>query len=98
MDALGQSLGLQDPTFRLRPLLANHHLYGLVRVGRGVDRRFAADGLENLFILPPTAYVDVDDDANPVLKSLVLGSFAAEAIVDALASGGTAVSQIEIAS
>jgi hypothetical protein len=39
------------------------------------------EGLENCFVLAPTAFVDRDDDANPMLKSWVLNSFAAESVV-----------------
>lgn len=36
---------------------------------------------KNMFALPPLAYVDCEDDANPTLKSLVLSQYAMDAII-----------------
>jgi len=68
------------PTFAFRPLLANHHVYGAYRVGSAVSSEFKLDGFQNLFVLPPSAYVDSDDDANPTLKSCVLSLRATDEI------------------
>ena len=83
---MGRSLGLSAPTFSLRPLLANHHLYGAFRVGRAVSKDFLFNRADNLYILPPTSYVDVDDDANPTLKSLVLAQYAMESVAQRFAT------------
>jgi hypothetical protein len=80
MSEVAKSLGLSAPTFSFRPLLANHHLYGAFRVGKAVSKEFLFDRTDNLYILPPTSYVDLDDDANPTLKSLVLAQYAMESI------------------
>lgn len=80
MTSVANALGLASPTFSFRPLLTNHHIYGAFRVGKAVSREFMFSGFENLYILPPTSYVDVDDDANPTLKSLVLSQYAMDAI------------------
>jgi hypothetical protein len=84
IDAMRQTasvIGLTQPTFSLRPLLSNHHTYGAFRVGRAVGPDFQFCGVDNLYVLPPTSYVDLDDDANPVLKSRVLSQFAMDSIV-----------------
>lgn len=80
MGEVAATLGLSSPTFSFRPLLTNHHLYGAFRVGKAVSKEFLFDRADNLYILPPTSYVDVDDDANPTLKSLVLSQYAMEAV------------------
>lgn len=80
MTDVAQTIGLSNPTFSFRPLLTNHHLYGAFRVGKTVSKEFLLGGTSNLYVLPPTAYVDVDDDANPTLKSLVLSQYAMEGI------------------
>jgi len=80
MNEVAESLGLSAPTFSFRPLLAIHHLYGAFRVGGAVSKEFLFDRTDNVYILPPTSYVDVDDDANPTLKSLVLAQYAMESI------------------
>lgn len=77
---VADSIGLTAPTFSFRPLLTNHHLYGAFRVGKAVSKDFLFDRTDNVYILPPTSYVDVDDDANPTLKSLVLAQYATESI------------------
>jgi hypothetical protein len=81
MTSVAAVLGLHEPTFATRPLLENHHAYGLLRVGKGVDEHFRLAGFDNLYVLPPTAYVDEDDDANPVLKSRVLAQYAIDDVV-----------------
>ena len=87
--ALGAALiGLSKPRFSLRPLLTNHHCYGAFRVGKTVTNGFRLRDLENLFILPPAAYVNSDDDANPTLKSVVLSQYAMEEILDFLTQPG----------
>lgn len=78
--SIARVLGLDDPGICLRPLLTNHHAYGAFRVGKTVTSEFRFAELENLYILPPSAYLDDDDDANPMLKSLVLSSFAMDAV------------------
>jgi hypothetical protein len=80
MAEIADSLMVQGFSLRDRPLTANHHLYGLLRVGRGLGTDLAMEGLENSFVLAPTAFVDRDHDANPMLSSRVLNSFAADAI------------------
>jgi hypothetical protein len=50
-------------------------------VGKAVATDLRLCGIENLYVLPPTSYVDVDEDANPVLKSRVLAQYAMDAIV-----------------
>lgn len=74
-------IGLDQPIFHLRPLLSNHHLYGILRVGRGVTPEFRMNDIENMYVLPPTTYVDHDDNANPTLKSRVLSQYAMEDVV-----------------
>ena len=81
MSEVAAVLGLAKPTFNLRPLLTNHHLYGAFRVGKAVGTDFRFCEAENLFILPPTAFVDENHDANLTLKSRVLARFAMDAIV-----------------
>ena len=81
MQRVAGSIGLSAPTFAFRPLTTNHHLYGALRVGSSVTKEFRFQGIENLFVLPPTAFVDCDDDANPTLKSLVLAQYAMDAII-----------------
>src|SRR5579871_1728373 len=81
MSEVAATIGLSEPAFNMRPLLTNHHLYGAFRVGKAVDSSFRFNGVENLFVLPPTAFVDADDDANPTLKSRVLSQYAMNAIV-----------------
>jgi hypothetical protein len=80
MRDVAAALGLVNPHFCPRPPLQNHHLYGAYRVGKAVTEDFRFEGIDNLYVLPPTAYVDCDDDANPTLKSLVLAQIAMEAI------------------
>ncbi len=80
MYKVAREIGLTDMHLTMRPLLTNHHLYGLFRIGKGVNTEFLLEGFENLYILPPAAFPDVDDDANPMLKSRVLTSYAVEAI------------------
>src|ERR1043165_2082795 len=82
MSEVASAIGIIIPELRDRPLLTNHHEYGLMRIGRGLTVNLAVEDLENLYILAPTGFVDVDDDANPMLKSRVLNSFAAQAIAD----------------
>jgi hypothetical protein len=74
-------LGLEAPQVNPRPLLQNHHLIGAFRIGGAVDETFRYREADNLYILPPAAYPDADDDANPTLKSLVLTRFALDAIL-----------------
>lgn len=81
MQQAANAIGLSAPIFAFRPLTTNHHLYGALRVGKGVTKEFRFQGVDNLFVLPPTAFVDCDDDANPTLKSLVLAQYAMDAIV-----------------
>lgn len=78
---VARTTGVDEPTFTLRPLLENHHVIGAYRVGRAVTRDFRWRDCDNLYVLPPAAYVDCDDDANPTLKSLVLSQYAMEDIV-----------------
>jgi hypothetical protein len=78
--SIAKAIGLKDPRICFRPLLTNHHTYGAFRVGKAVTQEFRFQELDNLYILPPAAYVDEDDDANPMLKSLVLSSFAMDAV------------------
>ena len=85
-------LGLADPRYSFRPLLTNHHTYGVYRVGKAVTCEFRLQGTENLYILPPSAFVDVDDDANPTLKSLVLAQYAMDDIARQVATSAAAVS------
>jgi hypothetical protein len=84
MRDVATAIGLSEVRFNLRPLLTNHHAYGAYRVGRAVSRTFRFHEVENLYILPPTSYVDLEDDANPTLKSLVLSRYAMDDIVHAL--------------
>jgi hypothetical protein len=86
MQQVAGALGLTQPTFAFRPLLTNNHTYGAFRIGKMVTTGFRLCGLDNLYILPPTAYVDVDDDANPVLKSRVLMQYALDAIIERLSA------------
>jgi hypothetical protein len=86
MQRVAASIGLTRPTFAFRPLTTNHHLYGALRVGKGVTKEFRFQEIDNLFVLPPTAFVDCDDDANPTLKSLILAQFAMDAILDDFAA------------
>jgi hypothetical protein len=86
MRQVAAAVGLKQPTFAFRPLLTNHHTYGAFRVGQAVTPEFRFQGVENLYVLPPTAYVDLDDDANPVIKSRVLARFAIDDIVHQLTS------------
>ncbi len=72
---------LSDPSFSFRPLLTIYHFYGASRVGKAVSLDLQFRGIDNLYILPPTAYVDLDDDANPTLKSLVSGQYAMDGII-----------------
>lgn len=74
------ALGLVSPAFCFRPLLTNHHLYGAFRVGDAVSREFLFHRADNVYILPPTAYVEFDDDANPTLKSLILSQYAMDSV------------------
>lgn len=83
--AIAEALDLAEPSICFRPLLTNHHCYGAYRVGKSVTSEFRSQHVDNLFILPPSAFVDVDDDANPTLKSLVLSSFAVDAVARELA-------------
>lgn len=78
---VAQAIGLEAPTLTFRPLLENHHVIGAFRVGRAVTPEFRWRDCANLYVLPPAAFVDVDDDANPTLKSLVLSQFAMEDIL-----------------
>ena len=80
MGEVARAFGIANPTFSFRPLLENHHVYGAFRVGRAVDANFRFRAADNLYILPPTSYVDLDDDANPTLKSLVLADYAMDAV------------------
>src|SRR5205085_3147610 len=89
MRQVAAALGLQQPTFAFRPLLSNHHTYGALRVGKALTPELRLRDVENLYVLPPTAYVDLDDDANPVLKSRVLARFAIDDIVRQLLSATT---------
>lgn len=82
MQQVAATIGLSNPTFSFRPLLTNHHTYGALRVGKAVTPEFRFRDLENLYVMPPTAFVDMDDDANPVLKSRVLAQFAVDDIVN----------------
>ncbi|HYH65096.1 MAG TPA: hypothetical protein VD866_10420 [Urbifossiella sp.] len=86
MRAVAAAIGLPAPAFCLRPLLTNHHTYGAYRVGKAVSREFLFRGTDNLYVLPPTAFVDEDDDANPTLKSLVLSRFAMDHIAERFAA------------
>lgn len=81
MNTVSNAIGLTDPTFSFRPLLTNHHCYGAYRVDKTVTKQFQLKDIENLFILPPSAFVDVDDDANPTLKSIVLGQYAMDELI-----------------
>ena len=90
MRAVATAIGMPAPAFCLRPLLTNHHTYGAYRVGKAVSREFLFRGTDNLYILPPTAFVDEDDDANPALKSLVLSRYAMDDIAVRIATGMTA--------
>jgi hypothetical protein len=85
MAKVAASIGLSTPTYSFRPLLSNHHLYGAFRVGKAVSKEFLFARADNVYILPPTSYVDVDDDANPTLKSLVLAQYAMESIAERFA-------------
>jgi len=85
MRFVAAAIRLDQPTFALRPLPANHHTYGALRVGTAVSKDFRFRDAKNLFVLPPTAFVDVDDDANPTLKSRALAQYAMDAIVRDLA-------------
>lgn len=86
MRAVAAAIGLASPAFSLRPLLTNHHVYGAYRVGKAVSPQFLFRGTDNLYVLPPTAFVDEDDDANPTLKSLVLARYAMDDIALKLAT------------
>jgi hypothetical protein len=86
MFAVSTAIGLAEPTFSLRPLLTNHHCYGAFRVGEAVTEEFRFSECRNLFVFPPTSYVDLDDDANPTAKSIVLSRFAVDAMIDDLES------------
>lgn len=81
MQGIAAAIGLKDPVFCLRPLLENHHCYGAYRIGGAVNEVFQFQGVENLFILPPASYVNLDDDANPTLKSVVLSQYAMDEII-----------------
>lgn len=81
---VSRTLGLEEPTFSLRPMLTNHHCYGAYRVGEAVTKEFRLVGCDNLFVLPPTSYVQGDDDANPTLKSCVLSRYAMDEIAEQL--------------
>lgn len=83
MDRAAAAIGLELRRPEIRPLTLNHHLHGLLRINRGLTPELAVDGLENLYVLAPTAYPDSDDDANPVLKSLVVNRFAVKPVADA---------------
>jgi hypothetical protein len=85
MAVVSAALGLPEPTYCLRPLLTNHHVYGLYRVGAALDPTFQFRDCDGLYVLPPTGFVDADDDANPMLKSLVLAQYPAEAAIERLA-------------
>jgi hypothetical protein len=91
MRQTAEAIGIPEPTFAFRPLLTNHHTYGLLRVGKTVSSDFKLDGFDNLYIFPPAAYVDHDDDANPVLKSRVLAQYAVEAIVAGFQSTASSI-------
>jgi len=86
MIAVSTAIGLAEPTFNFRPLLTNHHCYGAFRVGEAVTKEFRFADCRNLFVFPPTSYVDLDDDANPTAKSIVLSRFAVDAMIDDLDS------------
>lgn len=88
MHEVAREIGLTDMHLTIRPLLTNHHLYGVFRIGKGVKANLLLEGFENLYILPPAAFPDVDDDANPMLKSRVLSSYAVEAVADRLMANG----------
>lgn len=83
MDKVGTALGLSDRPLRVRPLLTNHHLYGVLRIGKGLTRSMSIENLANCYVLSPSSYVCFDDDSNPLLKSRVLNSFVADSIAHA---------------
>jgi hypothetical protein len=83
MDQAAAAIGLDVRRPEIRHLTFNHHLHGMLRINRGLTPDLVVDGLENLHVLAPTAYPDCDDDANPVLKSLVVNSFAVKSVADA---------------
>jgi hypothetical protein len=85
MAQVTEAIGLRTPRYNYRPLLTNHHCYGAFRVGGAVTREFRWHDIENLYVLPPSAYVDLDDDANPTLKSLVLSQYAMDDVALAMA-------------
>jgi hypothetical protein len=84
MMRVAEAIGLPDTPLEVRGLLTNHHLTGVLRIGRHVTPGLAVHGVNNLYVLAPTAYPDVDDDANPTLASRVLNAFAGRAIAKAL--------------
>ncbi len=94
MRTVAAAVGLAAPTFCFRPLLTNHHVYGAYRVGKAVSREFLLRDTDNLYVLPPTAFVDEDDDANPTLKSLVLARYAMDDIALKLATGTEAATGV----
>jgi hypothetical protein len=82
MDSVGGMIGCRERRCEIRHMTFNHHLHGLLRINRGVTNRLQVEGLDNLYVLAPVAYPDCDDDANPVLKSLTINTFAAEAVAE----------------
>jgi hypothetical protein len=84
---IAKALDLRSVTSAFREIGTNHHAYSALRIGHEVDENLVVFGMENLTVLPPTAYYNHACAANPSLKSLVLSEYAMEHIAHELIPG-----------